>query len=269
MHRSAKHRLLHGIGLVLLAVACASVPVTGRRQLHLIPESQVRAMSFQSYDQFLSAHTVIRETEEARMVERVGSRIRGSVEAYFAREGISDDLEGYDWEFNLVEDAQVNAWAMPGGKVVVYSGILPVTRDEEGLAVVLGHEIAHAVARHGNERMSQALLVDFGGAALSQLLSSRPAAAQNLFMTAYGIGTGVGVMLPFSRKQESEADHLGLIFMAMAGYDPHGAVDFWRRMAGEKEGPSPPELLSTHPSDETRIRRIEELLPEVMPYYRP
>jgi len=270
MNRSMQHRVFFfGVGLVLLALACASVPVTGRRQLNLIPESQVRAMSFRSYDEFLSGHRVIEGTEAARRVERVGGRIRGAVEEYFAREGISDDLRGYDWEFHLVEDEQVNAWAMPGGKVVVYSGILDVTADDAGLAVVLGHEIAHAVARHGNERMSQGLLVDFGGAALSQLLSSRPAVAQNLFMTAYGVGTGVGVMLPFSRKQESEADHLGLIFMAMAGYDPHVAVDFWRRMAAQKGGASPPELLSTHPSDQTRIRRIEALIPEAMGYYRP
>jgi predicted Zn-dependent protease len=237
--------------------------------LTLIPESQINAMSFQSYDQFLSEHKVIEGTDDARMVRRIGERTQSAVERYFAEKGISSDLEGYDWEFNLVEDDQVNAWCMPGGKVVVYTGILPVTRDEAGLAVVMGHEIAHAVARHGNERMSQAMIAQFGGMALSELVKSKPAAAQNLFMTAYGIGTNVGVLLPFSRKQESEADHLGLIFMAMADYDPRVAVDFWRRMSEEKGGAAPPEFISTHPSDQTRIRNIESLLPEAMEYYNP
>jgi predicted Zn-dependent protease len=166
-----------------------------------------------------------------------------------------------------VESEQANAFCMPGGKVVIYTGILPVTRDEAGLAVVMGHEIAHAIAGHGNERMSQGLAVEMGGMALSAALASKPAQTQQLWITAFGLGAQLGVMLPYSRLHESEADHLGLIFMAMAGYDPNNAVGFWERMAAAKEGKAPPEFMSTHPADETRIRQIKELIPEVMPYY--
>jgi len=167
-----------------------------------------------------------------------------------------------------VEDKEVNAWCMPGGKVVVYSGILPVTQGEAGLAVVMAHEIAHAVAEHGNERMSQGLLAQFGGMALSEALSARPEATQNLWMTAYGVGAQYGAMLPYSRLQENEADHLGLIFMAMAGYDPNEAVTLWQRMATQKGGTAPPEFLSTHPSDAARIENIRRLIPEAMRYYK-
>jgi predicted Zn-dependent protease len=256
------------IVLLLAVSACSTVPVTGRRQLNLIPASTINSMSFQNYQQFLSEHKVIRDTDDARMVERVGGNIQSAVERYLTQQRMSDELKGYAWEFNLVEDKQVNAWCMPGGKVVVYSGILPVTQDETGLAVVMGHEIAHAIAHHGSERMSQGLLAEFGGVAISELLRNQPAAAQNLFMSAYGIGANVGVLLPFSRRQESEADHLGLIFMAMAGYDPHQAVDFWQRMSKQNEGSAPPEFLSTHPADQTRIRDIEKLVPEAMEYYK-
>jgi predicted Zn-dependent protease len=167
----------------------------------------------------------------------------------------------------LVESDEINAWCMPGGKVVVYTGILPLTRDETGLAVVMGHEVAHAVASHGAERMSQGLLVEFGGAALSAALNQQPARTKELWMTAFGVGTQVGLMLPYSRTHETEADHLGLIFMAMAGYDPRAAVDFWTRMS-QAGGASPPEMLSTHPSDQTRIRNIESFMPEALSYYR-
>jgi predicted Zn-dependent protease len=202
------------------------------------------------------------------MVKRVGSRIQKAVEQYCDKNCTEDRLKGYEWEFNLIEDPNVNAWAMPGGKTVVYTGLLPVTQTEAGLAVVMGHEIAHAFARHGSERMTQGLIVEMGGMALSNALASRPAQTQDLFMRSYGIGTQVGVLLPYSRKQESEADHLGLIFMAMAGYNPNEALSFWQRMAASKKGAAPPELLSTHPADSTRIRDIENLMPEAMTYYR-
>jgi predicted Zn-dependent protease len=182
---------------------------------------------------------------------------------------MSSRLEGYAWEFNLVEDEAVNAWCMPGGKVVVFTGILPVTRDATGLAVVMGHEIAHAVANHGNERMSQGLMVQMGGTALSKALEDKPEETRNLFLTSFGLGTQVGVLLPYSRLHENESDHLGLIFMAMAGYDPRSAVDFWERMATQKSGGAPPEFLSTHPSDKTRIENIKSLLPEALRYYKP
>ena len=202
------------------------------------------------------------------MVKRIGKKIQIAVEKYFAQKNLSSELEGYNWEFNLVESKDVNAWCMPGGKVVVYTGILPITRDETGLAVVMGHEIAHAVAEHGNERMSQGLITQFGGLALAKALENKPEETQALWMGAFGLGAQVGVLLPFSRLHESEADHLGLIFMAMAGYDPNQAVNFWQRMAKMKGGQAPPEFLSTHPSDETRINKIKKLLPKAMKYYK-
>jgi predicted Zn-dependent protease len=189
------------------------------------------------------------------------------VERYFHEHNLSGRLKGYKWEFNLVEDKEINAWCMPGGKVVVYTGILPVAKDETGLAVVMGHEIAHAVAQHGDERMSQALLAEMGGMALSLALSQNPSQTNDLYLAAYGAGATVGVLLPYSRLQESEADRLGLIFMAMAGYDPRAAVDFWKRMAASKKGGAAPEFLSTHPADSKRINNIEKLIPEAMSYY--
>jgi predicted Zn-dependent protease len=225
-------------------------------------------MSYSEYRDFLSKHKVIINTPEAQMVQRVGQRIQHSVEKYFAQNNLSEKLKDYRWEFNLVEDKNINAWCMPGGKVVVYSGILPVAKDDAGLAVVVGHEIAHAVAQHGDERMSQGLLAQMGGIALATALSSKPKETNQLFMAAYGIGTQVGVLMPYNRLQESEADRLGLIFIAMAGYDPHTAIDFWKRMSAKKEGGFLPEFLSTHPADETRIRNMEKLIPEAMQYYR-
>jgi predicted Zn-dependent protease len=271
--------LIHGVSsflaaaLLLVSVACltscSTVPLTGRHQLLLIPDSQVMALSFDQYGKFLSQHQVVKGTPDAQMVQRVGHRIQGAVEIYLRRAGKAELLSGYKWEFHLVKDKQENAFCMPGGKVVVYTGILPVTKNEPGLATVLGHEIGHAVARHGNERMSQGLVTQLGSVALSTALSSRPAETQQLFMAAYGMGTQVGVLLPYSRLQESEADRLGLIFMSMAGYDPHQAVDFWRRMENQKNQASPPEFLSTHPSHATRIKDIEDYLPKAMTYYQP
>ncbi|MFI5250866.1 MAG: M48 family metallopeptidase [Bacteroidota bacterium] len=202
------------------------------------------------------------------MVNTVGRKIQTAVETYMAQNNMSDRLNGYKWEFNLVESDQVNAWCMPGGKVVVYTGILPITKDEKGLAVVLGHEIAHAIADHGNERMSQGLITQFGGVALSELIKDKPDETKNLWMSAFGVGAQYGAMLPFSRVQESEADHLGLIFMAMAGYDPNNALEFWNRMAQQSAGKAPPEFLSDHPSDASRIDKIKEELPEAMRYYQ-
>ncbi len=203
----------------------------------------------------------------AALVKKVGTNIQHAVEKYLSQNGLSSRLNGYKWEFNLVEDAQVNAWCMPGGKVVVYTGILPITKNEIGLAVVLGHEIAHAIAEHGNERMSQGLLQQLGGTALSVALKDKPQLTQDLFLTAFGVGSTIG-LLAYSRTQESEADHLGLIFMAMAGYDPNASVDFWQRMANMNTGGKPPEFLSTHPSDQTRINDIKVWLPEAMKYYK-
>lgn len=255
--------------LALVLAACSTVPLTGRQQLDLVPSDQIMAMSAEQYDKVMRENNVIRGTAEARMVERVGRRISAAVERYLGSRNRAEILQGYHWEFNLIEDDSENAWAMPGGKVAVHTGILPVTANENGLATVMGHEIAHAVARHGNERMSQGLLTQLGGAALSVALSQNPSQTNDLFMQAYGLGAQVGVLLPYSRLQESEADRLGLIFMALAGYDPRGAVDFWQRMANESKGGRPPEFLSTHPAHQTRMQRIREYLPEAMRYYRP
>lgn len=255
------------LALTLLLGACSTVPLTGRRQLALIPASQMQAMSYQQYDTVLKESKLSTDAAKTDMVKRVGGRIQRSVEQYMQGKGLADQLAGYAWEFNLVESDEVNAWCMPGGKVVVYTGLLPVAQDEAGLAVVMGHEIAHAIARHGDERMSQGMLQQFGGLALATYLEQKPAETQQLWMTAYGVGTTLGVMLPYSRTHESEADHMGLIFMAMAGYDPEAAVGFWQRMSSGKG--APPELLSTHPSDQTRIANLRKLLPEARKHYRP
>ena len=255
--------------IILLAFTvyyCSTVPITGRPQLSLIPDSEMNTMSFSQYSEFIKTNKLSSNKTDVDMVKRVGVKIQKAVETYFAQKNLSKELAGYQWEFNVVESEEVNAWCMPGGKVVVYTGILPITKDETGLAVVMGHEIAHAIAEHGSERMSHGLMQQLGGVALSVALADEPELTQSLFMTAYGVGSTVGVMLPFSRTHESEADHLGLIFMAMAGYDPNAAVDFWTRMAANSQG-APPEWLSTHPSNETRIADIKKLLPEALQYY--
>ncbi|HEX7878325.1 MAG TPA: M48 family metallopeptidase [Candidatus Eisenbacteria bacterium] len=254
------------LGSTVLPTGCSKVPVTGRQQLNLIPSSTILSMSNDEYDTFLKEHRLSGNTTQVQLVRRVGSRIQQAVETYFRQHDLSSQLDGYAWEFNLVEDKAANAWCMPGGKVVVYTGILPVTQTEAGLAVVMGHEIAHAVAEHGNERMSQGLLTQLGGLALSEALSSKPAQTRQIWMTAFGVGTQVGALLPFSRLQESEADRLGLIFMAMAGYNPNEAVSFWERMSANSSG-APPEFLSTHPSDRTRIANLQKEIPEAMRYY--
>ena len=259
------------VPIILLAFTvyyCSTVPITGRSQLSLIPASEMNALSFTQYSEFLQQNKLSTNKSNVDMVKRVGLKIQNAVENYFAQRNLSKELDGYAWEFNVVESPEVNAWCMPGGKVVVYTGILPITKDETGLAVVMGHEIAHAIAQHGGERMSQGLLQQLGGVALSVAIKDEPELTQNLFMTAYGVGTTVGVMLPFSRTHESEADRLGLVFMSMAGYNPNAAVDFWTRMAANSAGGAPPEWLSTHPSNETRIADIKKLLPEAMQYYK-
>jgi predicted Zn-dependent protease len=255
------------ISLSLLIISCSTVPLTGRSQLNMISDSEMLAMSFQQYDEFLKHTTLSKNQAAANMVHQVGTNIQHAVEQYLAQNNLSDHLKGYDWEFNLVEDSLVNAWAMPGGKVVVYTGILPITQDETGLAVVLGHEVAHAIAEHGNERMSQQLLQQAGAVGLMVAMKDEPVQTQALWMGVYGVGTQLAIMLPYSRTHESEADRMGLIFMAMAGYDPNAAPAFWERMAAGKDG-EPPEFLSTHPSSETRMDDLKSWIPEAMQYYK-
>jgi len=264
------HRLLLAVALVATAFSCQKNTVTGRKQLILINESELQQMSGSEYRQFLTKNKVVANgaSKEQEMVDRVGRRIAAAVGEFVKSQGKPELLNGYKWEFNLVDSKEINAWCMPGGKVVVYTGLLPIAKDESGLAVVMGHEIAHAVAKHGNERMSQGLLQQMGGVALSVAVSSKPAMTQQLFMDAYGVGSAVGGTLPFSRKHELEADRFGLIFAARAGYDPREAVPFWSRMAAAGGGAKPAELFSTHPSDETRIAKVNEYAKEAIKYYK-
>jgi len=252
---------------LLLAAGCTTVPITGRRQLSLVSDSQIMTLSSQQYAEVLSTSKLSSDANATAMVKRVGQRIQRAVEQYMAQNNLQNELAGYQWEYNLLEDPQVNAWCMPGGKVAVYTGILPLTRDENGLAVVLGHEISHAIAKHGSERMSDQLVAQYGGQALSSVVSSNPTQVNNMLLTAVGAGTQLG-LLKFSRNQESEADHLGLIFMAMAGYDPQTAVPFWERMAAQSQGGTPA-FLSDHPADAQRIADIQRLMPEAQKYYKP
>ncbi len=261
-------KIIYLLLTVVILTGCALNILTGRKQLSLVQESELQLMAKSEYNTFLSENKVLSSgsSREAASVDRVGARISKAITKYFATQGQESLLEGYKWEFNTVESKDINAWCMPGGKVVVYTGLLPVTKNEAALAVVMGHEIAHSVAKHGNERMSQALVQQMGGMALSVAVAQKPQETQDLFMMTYGIGSEVGAMLPWSRQQETEADQYGLIFSALAGYDPREAIAFWQRMSTAGGG-SPPEFLSTHPSDETRIKKLEKFMPEAMKYY--
>ncbi len=239
--------------------ACATVPVTGRHQLLLLAESQEQQMGLDAYRQVLKKAKLSTDPVAIEQVRRVGRRIAEAT-------GRTD----YEWEFNLIEDKQANAFCLPGGKVAVYTGILPITRDDSGLAAVLGHEVSHAIARHGGERVTQTLLVQMGLAATQVALARNDPVVVQQVTALLGAGATVGLLLPWSRAQESEADHLGLIFMAKAGYDPHAALDLWNRMAEAAKGRDrPPEYLSTHPSEATRIKQIEAWIPEALQFYAP
>jgi predicted Zn-dependent protease len=252
---------------LFLWVGCADVPVTHRSALHLVPDSELLSLSLQEYQDVLKKAKLSTDSVKVHMVRTVGERVAKASEAYLRESGQGNRIEGYHWEFNLIEDDKVvNAWAMPGGKVAVYTGILPYTQDETGLAVVLGHEISHAIAGHGNERMSQGLLAQMGGMALSVALAQQPAQTKALFQQAFGLGANIGFLLPYSRLQESEADRIGLIFMARAGYDPRAAISFWGRMSAQG-GQRPPEFLSTHPAPTSRVEDLKRFIPEALPLY--
>lgn len=256
--------------LILAAMVlstCGSVPMTGRKQLSLVSEQEILTLSLQEYDKFKKEAQPSTDKTNTALVQKVGRNIANAVETWLRNNGYESELQYYSWEFNLVKSTDVNAFCMPGGKIVVYEGILPITRDETGLAVVLGHEVAHAVAKHANERMSQQMVAQYGSAAVGVALSTKSEAVQQIGATVFGLGAQYGVLLPYSRKQELEADQLGLIFMAMAGYDPRQAPAFWERME-QSSGGSVPEFMSTHPSDHTRIQKIQEELPEALKYYK-
>ena len=250
-------------------MTCAEVPITHRHSLQLLPESELATLSLQEYDKVLKDSKLSTDRQQVEMVRRVGFKIAGAAELFLIEAGKKSQIKNLNWEFNLIEDDKtVNAWVMPGGKAAVYTGILKYTRDETGLAVVLGHEVGHAIAGHGNERMSQGLLAQMGSVALSVALAQNSPATRDLFMQAYGAGASVGLLLPYSRLQESEADRIGLTLMARAGYDPRQAVPFWERMSKQEGKSRPPEFLSTHPAPESRIADIKKYIPEAMAYYK-
>ena len=257
--------------ILFLVVACTQNAITGRNQLSLVSDGQMQEMAVSQYKQFLTESKVVSgsQSKDAEMVKRVGKRIANAVTNFYKDKGLANELQGFNWEYNLVQSNDVNAWCMPGGKIVVYTGILPVTQNEAALAVVVGHEVAHAVLKHGSERMSQGLVQQLGGVALSVALANKPAQTQNLFMQAYGLGSTVGAILPHSRQQELEADRYGLIYTALAGYDPRQAVPLWERMAKLSNGQKPPEFLSTHPAEQTRIEQLQKYMSEALQYYKP
>jgi predicted Zn-dependent protease len=266
-----KYLLCAAIAVIFL-IACQRNAITGRKQLSLIvSESEAQSMAVSQYKEFINTNKVVPAgNKDADMVKRVGNKIINAIKGYYESKGLSKELEGYEWQINLVEDKQINAWCMPGGKIVVYTGILPVTQNEAALAVVMGHEIAHALAKHGSERMNQAFVQQLGGVALSAALATKPAATQEIFNTSYGIGTSAAFILPFSRANELEADKFGLMFSALAGYNPKEAIPFWQRMGKIGGANDTPELLRTHPSDEKRIEELQKIMDETIKnYYKP
>src|SRR5687768_14759053 len=261
-------RLLIFSLLGLLLYACARVAVTGRQQLSLVSNADIMPMANQQYDSIVRTANLPRNQQPTAMVKNVGARIQRAVEQYMAENNASSELAGFQWEFNLIDDPKtVNAWCMPGGKVAFYSGIMPICQNEAGVAVVMGHEVAHAVANHARERMSQGMVANGLLGTLGAALGQNPTLTKQLFFQAVGVGAQVG-MLKFSRQHESEADRIGLIFMAMAGYDPHEAPKFWERMSAQGGGGEPPEWLSMHPSHSSRIKDLNEAIPEAMKYYK-
>lgn len=243
--------------IFMIAAACAKVPVTGRRSLILVPDTQVQTLAADSYQSLLKESKLSDDAAQVKMVRDVGGRI-----------AVVSHQPDFDWEFNVIADSgTVNAFCMPGGKVAFYTGILPICKNDTGVAVVMGHEVAHAIAKHGAERMSQGLLVTFGGITLDQALRKKPAETRQMANMAFGVAAGVGYVLPYGRMQESEADRIGLMYMAQAGYDPREAVAFWQRMSETSKGGQPPEFLSTHPSHETRINNLQKWMPDALKAY--
>jgi len=262
-------RLILLLALALLVSSCSTVPFSGRRQVTMLPEGLLSEMAAANYQGFMQEHQVVSSNDpRAQMVQRSGDRISGAVVQYLRDTGQGRRVRDFDWQFNLVQSDQVNAWAMPGGKIAIYTGILDLTQDENGLAVVMSHEIAHVIARHGNERMSQQLLLTMGAISLDVALRERPQETRDIFMMAFGVGGTLGT-LAYSRQHEYEADALGMIFMAMAGYDPNHTITFWERMLAYSSGPGIPQFLSTHPSNQARINAAREFLPTAMNYYNP
>lgn len=258
------------IALLITAAlgSCKTVPFTNRKQVNFLPAYMMNEMSLTSYGEFLTANPPMPDKDQSvQQVRKVGNDISAAVNAFLKENDMEKRLDDFDWEFNVVDNEAINAWCMPGGKIVFYSGIMPVCEDNDGIAVVMGHEIAHALARHGNERMSQQLALQLGGMTLGVALQEKPEMTQQIFLASYGAASSLGT-LAYSRKHEYEADRIGMILMAKAGYDPSKSVLFWEKMAAAGGGASVPELLSTHPSDEKRIKAMKSNLPEAMKYYK-
>lgn len=253
------------LGGILVLQSCSTVAVTGRSQLNLVNDSDVLTSSLTQYGDYMKTAKKSTNKTQTAMVTRVGKKIAAATEQYLRTNGLESEIKNYSWEFNLVQSDEVNAFCMPGGKIVVYEGIMKLISSEDELAVIVGHEVAHAVAKHSNERMSQQILAQYGSQALATALSNKSAVTQQIAGTVYGLGTQYGVMLPFSRKHESEADYMGLVFMKIAGYNPDAAVTFWKKMSAQ--GGTTPEFLSTHPSDSRRIDDINKALPEIKQKY--
>lgn len=263
-------KLFLSFTVVVFIVSCSTNAVTGRKQLALFGEATLQQQALTEYQSFLSQNKVVNSSSnrDAEMVKRVGNRIAKAITDYYTAKGLAAELNGYKWEFNLVDSKEVNAWCMPGGKVVVYTGLLGITQNEAALAVVMGHEITHAVAHHGNERMSQGAVAQ-GLEIVGNIATANNPKYNDLFNNIFAPTAQITVLLPNSRNQEYEADHFGLNFAAMAGYNPNEAISFWQRMAAASNGQKPPEFLSTHPADENRIKRLQEFMPEALSYYKP
>ena len=253
--------------LIILSSSCSNVPLTGRKQLTAIPSSQMLALSADSYSQVLTDSKLSSNQAYVDAVQRVGKKITAAVQEFMTMQGLESRIAGFDWQYNVIVSEQLNAWCMPGGQIAFYEGIMPVCGDDNGIAIVMGHEVAHAVAKHGNERLSQQLAIQMGGIALSEALKTKKEETQQLALLAFGVGSQLGVQLPYSRTHELEADELGLYFMAMAGYDPQTAPGFWEKMNAQG-GERPPEFLSTHPDPANRIENLKKVMPKALEYYQ-
>lgn len=256
------------IAIAVSLAACSSVMFTGRKQMKMIPASEMASMAVSSYRSFIDSSQLSANEEYNAMVQAAGANIKAAVETYMTQNGYDKQLALFEWEFNVIENDEINAWAMPGGKIVFYTGIMPICQDENGVAVVMGHEIAHVLAGHGNERMTQQLMAQFGSIALSEAIKQKPEQTQMIFNTSFAIGAQYGALLPYSRLHEKEADKIGQIIMAMAGYDPVHAISLWERMAALSGASPVPEVLSTHPSNSTRIAEMQENLEAARKYYK-
>ncbi|MBN8642780.1 MAG: M48 family metallopeptidase [Flavobacteriales bacterium] len=258
-----KRVIIFGLAVSALIIACATNPFTGKKTMALVGNSEIFPSAFQQYNQFLSENKVVTGTADAKKIETIGTKIKVAAERWLTANGHADYLNGYQWEYKLVESKDVNAWCMPGGKIVFYTGILPICKTDAGIACVMGHEVSHALANHGQQRMSAGLLQQLGGVGVAVATGGKSEETQQIAMTAYGAATQLGGMLPFSRAHETEADQIGLLLMAIAGYNPDESVVFWERMSASAGGNKPPEFMSTHPADETRIANLRALIPQV------